>query len=148
MQNPKGKQRNLEQAQGVAAFSQKTTNFQIHEGPVPHPDVVAGYESVLPGAADRILKLAESESMHRHARDRDAMDANIDAQKKQLGINEYQTKASFRSDIVGQALGFIVSFSCIAGAVVLALQDKNAAAVASALIPCAAIIRAFFVPKK
>ena len=35
------------------------------EGPLPPPDILAGYESVLPGSAERILQLAEQESAHR-----------------------------------------------------------------------------------
>ncbi|WP_165865637.1 DUF2335 domain-containing protein [Vallicoccus soli] len=34
-------------------------------GPLPSPDAVQRYEQVLPGAADRIMKLLESQSEHR-----------------------------------------------------------------------------------
>lgn len=34
-------------------------------GPLPHPDSFAGYENTLPGAADRILSMAEKEQNHR-----------------------------------------------------------------------------------
>jgi uncharacterized membrane protein len=33
--------------------------------PIPPPDVIARYEKALPGLADRIVKLAESEATHR-----------------------------------------------------------------------------------
>ncbi|MDO5758979.1 MAG: DUF2335 domain-containing protein [Rhodobacterales bacterium] len=32
-----------------------------HQGPLPSPEVFAGYEHVLPGAADRILSMAEAD---------------------------------------------------------------------------------------
>jgi uncharacterized membrane protein len=38
-------------------------------GPVPPPDLLAGYESVLPGSAERIIRMAETEQSHRHGRE-------------------------------------------------------------------------------
>jgi uncharacterized membrane protein len=37
----------------------------IISGPLPAPDVIAGYEKVLPGAADRIIRMAENEQSNR-----------------------------------------------------------------------------------
>lgn len=34
-------------------------------GPLPHPDLLAGYEDVLPGAAERIIAMAENQAAHR-----------------------------------------------------------------------------------
>lgn len=36
-------------------------------GPLPHPRHLAKYEEVLPGAAERVFAMAESEQRHRHA---------------------------------------------------------------------------------
>ena len=36
-----------------------TTHQEIHTGPIPTPDIIDGYERVLPGAADRIIRMAE-----------------------------------------------------------------------------------------
>lgn len=38
-------------------------------GPLPPPSVMGGYEDVLPGSAERIIKLTESEVDHRHKMD-------------------------------------------------------------------------------
>ncbi|HLS03951.1 MAG TPA: DUF2335 domain-containing protein [Actinomycetales bacterium] len=32
---------------------------QAYQGPIPHPEFLGGYENVLPGSADRILRMAE-----------------------------------------------------------------------------------------
>lgn len=40
---------------------QRSERFQ---GPVPHPNLMAGYEEVLPGSADRILTMAEQSATH------------------------------------------------------------------------------------
>lgn len=39
---------------------------QRFTGPLPPPDVLHGYEQVLPGAAERIVAMAEREQGHRH----------------------------------------------------------------------------------
>ncbi len=48
----------------IAAVRQQniTTTF---DGPIPPPEFLAEYEKVLPGSADRILKMAESEGVLR-----------------------------------------------------------------------------------
>lgn len=33
-----------------------------YSGPIPPPNIIKGYEQVLPGSADRILKMAEKQS--------------------------------------------------------------------------------------
>jgi uncharacterized membrane protein len=43
------------------------TSTAIHRGPLPPPDQFKDYEAILPGSADRILKMAEKEQDHRHA---------------------------------------------------------------------------------
>src|SRR6202034_4192812 len=40
---------------------------QSHIGPLPPSREFAGYEQALPGAADRVLRMAESEQEHRDA---------------------------------------------------------------------------------
>jgi len=37
---------------------------EIHAGPLPHPQILAGYEAVIPGAADRILRMTEKYHQH------------------------------------------------------------------------------------
>lgn len=43
----------------------------IFSGPIPPPQVLQGYEDTLPGAAERILHMAEQEQSHRHEFDSD-----------------------------------------------------------------------------
>ncbi len=37
-----------------------------YSGPIPDPDSLARYNSIVPGSADRIIKMAENEASHRH----------------------------------------------------------------------------------
>ena len=59
---PPEKQDQIKHRVGIIV-QQASSSFQ---GPIPHPDHFAQYDKVLPGAAERILKMAESEQANRH----------------------------------------------------------------------------------
>jgi uncharacterized membrane protein len=61
---------------------QKTVFSAKFEGPLPTPDAFAGYENVLPGAAERILKMAESQADHRRDMERVIINSNIKKEKR------------------------------------------------------------------
>ena len=44
----------------------KAAKTSVHSGPLPAPGMFQEYEKVLPGAADRIMAMAEKEANHRH----------------------------------------------------------------------------------
>jgi len=46
-------------------------------GPLPHPDILARYEQILQGAADRIIAMAEAQSRHRQELETKALDSDI-----------------------------------------------------------------------
>ena len=48
---------------GAVAVAQVTT--QIHQGPLPAPESLEKYDNVCPGAANRIIAMAENQSAHR-----------------------------------------------------------------------------------
>ncbi len=54
---------------------------QQFQGPIPSPQVLAGYENLLPGSADRILSMAESETKHRQAMEKTAVEAEVNGLK-------------------------------------------------------------------
>jgi len=117
---------------------------QVFQGPTPPPEILERYEKLVAGTAKRLFEQAESESMHRRSIELKATEANISAQHKQLEIAEYQSKAVFRSDAIGQTAGLFVSLACIFGAIYLASLGKTPEAIALSAIPTAAVIRAFF----
>jgi len=53
-------------------------------GPLPRPSVLQGYESVLSGAADRIISMAEKQSEHRKEMERLATNAGIEAMHREF----------------------------------------------------------------
>ncbi|MDP2794726.1 MAG: DUF2335 domain-containing protein [Sulfurisoma sp.] len=127
----------------VAAHS--AVHVQHHQGPLPAPEDPHRYEALIPSAAERIIRMAEDESAHRRLIEGRAHTANIDAQARQMAIADYQSRATFHSDAIGQAAGLAVSLACIAGAVFLAQNGREWVAGALAAIPTPAVIHAFLV---
>lgn len=61
---------------GEHNFQIKATS-SVHVGPLPAPEAFEKYETTLPGAAERILKLAEGEALHRRAMENKIVTHNI-----------------------------------------------------------------------
>ena len=121
---------------------QVVESHQTYLGPIPPPEELHHYESVIPGAADRILRMAEAESLHRQRQEEVSIQANIAAQQRQIGLVEYQAKALSRSDLLGQLLGFAVSIVSLSGCVYLAYRGQPWVASALVGLPLAGVIRA------
>ncbi len=88
-------QRQLHAEITAAAFS----------GPLPHPEILAGYDQVVPGAAKRIIAMAEVQSRHRQDLERSIIQGDI------------------RRSWYGLWTGFAIGMTGILGSVVLGLYD-------------------------
>ena len=75
-------------------------------GPLPPPDVIKKYDMVVPGAADRIIQLAEKQSTHRQAIETKIVDADI------------------RQSNFGVIFGFILGLVGLIGGAFLVYHDK------------------------
>ena len=53
-------------------------------GPLPPPQILQGYEAACPGAANRIIELAEAQSAHRRMMEEKALDAQITGMGEQF----------------------------------------------------------------
>jgi uncharacterized membrane protein len=62
----------------------KLIQTEAHSGPLPHPQILHGYNQIVPGAAERILSLAENQQAHRHRLESQAM--QIESRNSLLGI--------------------------------------------------------------
>jgi uncharacterized membrane protein len=111
-------------------------------GPLPTPEALAAYDRTLQGAANRIVSMAENEQSHRHQQAMQAMQANINAQQRQLDLAERQIKSVTTSDLVGQILGAVISLAAVIGAAYLALNGQPYVAGCLVALPLAGIIRA------
>ena len=121
---------------------------------LPPPALMAEYERVRPGTMDLLVRWNEEEQAHRRAMDRAALDANAEAQRRQLdiaamqvekqhGVVMYQAQTIRRSDMAGQVLGWVLSGGAVGLSAYLAMHDHEWAAAALAALPTAAIIQSF-----
>lgn len=79
------------------------TFVSAYKGPIPSPEMLKGFESVAPGAAERILRMAEKEQDHRIEMDN--------------RLSSYYVKAMGRGQLIGCSLVLLL----IGVATVLAL---------------------------
>jgi len=135
---PKQPSQDGARASQIQVLAQETS----YHGPIPHPSDLERYEAVLPGAADRLISMAEEESKHRQKQEAEILQANIRAQQRQFDLAESRTKATSYSDTLGQALGAIVSLASIAGCVYLALAGQPWVALGLVGLPLAGVIKA------
>lgn len=78
----------------------------IHQGPLPRPEDFERYNRVLPGAADRILRMAEKQAAHRQ-----------DLESRAL-------KGDLVKSMMGTILAYITFAGSMFGAVYLLMHDK------------------------
>ena len=79
--------------------------------PLPHPEILEGYDYVIEGSAERILAMFEAEQNHRHA-----------WESRALRTHTFST-------ILGQLLGFLIAMAVFGSAIVIGLYgDTNTAA--------------------
>ena len=99
-------------------------------GPLPLPAILAQYEQVCSGAADRIISMAERQSAHRQQLENAVISANCDSQRR------------------GPVFGFILASMVIVIGGLLVWNDKDLAGLAALLGALAAIVIPFLVSKR
>ena len=98
-------QRNLSEHNHKPAQLTQTATATF-SSPLPHPATLEHYNRIIPGAAERILVMAEEQAKHR--RDMESRVITSDIVNAKLG----------------RTLGFIVGCIAIAGGVLLSLQGQ------------------------
>jgi uncharacterized membrane protein len=79
----------------------------VFQGPLPPPEILAGYDEVLPGAADRIVAMAEKNQAHRHALEAKVIPAGI------------------ASERLGQILAFVLYLATLGSGTYLVAEGKE-----------------------
>ena len=87
--------------------------MQAFSGPLPHPEILKKFDEVVPGAAERIIKMAEEQSSHRKELEKRVIDSDISRSKW------------------GQILGFTIA---IVGLIVAAFVAIYGNAIAGGII--------------
>ncbi len=119
----------------LAQQNRPTGTFQItasgvqYSGPLPHPDILIKYNEALPGAADRIIAMAEKQSDHRQTLEAAVVASNCHAQKS------------------GPIYGFIICMSAIIGGTYLVAIGKQATGLAAIITALASLAVVFIYGK-
>lgn len=83
-------------------------------GPLPPPEVLRGFEDIVPGAAERIIKMAEEQSFHRRVLEKKVIDSDISRSKwgqilgfviAVIGLGVSAVVAVFGSAVAGGVIG-------------------------------------------
>lgn len=86
-------------------------------GPIPPPSIIKDYEEILPGAADRIISMAERQATHRQEMERRMIEAEA------------------RDSFLGILFAFFLGGGCIIAAIIMvSLVPQNGGAIAGALL--------------
>jgi uncharacterized membrane protein len=94
-----------ERSQAVRRYTQ--AQLEISQSPWPPPDIVERYESILPGSAERLIRLVEQEAEHRRA-----------LEVKQINSEINETR-------IGQWMAFLIGVFTIAAGAYTALQGAE-----------------------
>jgi uncharacterized membrane protein len=95
------------------AISIEQHSTEVFSGPLPHPDILKKFNEIVPGSAERIIKMAEEQSTHRRELEKKVINSDISQSKR------------------GQILGFIIS---ITGLLVSAFVAVYGSAIAGGII--------------
>ena len=108
----------------------KEERLHFHSGPLPAPKTLAGYQALLPGAADRVFTMAEKDLDHQHATE----------------TTEWGDHVRLTSR--GQWMAFSVAILALLGGMLLVYLDKSVAGLATMILPIATIIGLFVTSKR
>ncbi len=96
----------------IATEQQRDVTIQAtqYSGPVPPPEVLQGFEQIVPGAAERILAMAEENGKHQREMEKNAL------------------AAASRTVIIGQIFGLIIAILAFTTCIIaLYLGSENTA---------------------
>ncbi len=80
--------------------------LDIYQGPIPEASELQKYENIHPGLADRIMKMAENQSLHRQEIEKNVINADV------------------RRANIGLYFGFFIALAAISGSILLIIKDK------------------------
>ena len=79
------------------------TTYAFHEGPLPSPEVLAKYDDIVAGAAERIITMAEMQARHRQE------------------LEKIVVKSGARDSLLGLIFALIIGLATIIGGTYVAV---------------------------
>ena len=89
------------------SISTSVTSTSIFSGPIPPPEIMRQYNQIIPGSAERILKMAEKEQDHRHE------------------IEDRLIKSEILNTRLGLIFGFIIGITGIICGSIVIMHGNN-----------------------
>lgn len=86
----------------IVRHEQRTQEFS---GPVPNPEILARYNELVPGSAERILQMAEREQHRRH-----------DTEQSHIDLNRHFLNSSIAQSKWGLVASITFAFTCLGAA--------------------------------
>lgn len=130
-------------AQNAPQVQQTSVVHAMRQGPLPTPEELFQYDQLIPGAADRIIGMAERDQAFRMNQDDMITRADIRHRDDLVASQRSTARGVFQSDLLGQILGAAVALSCVGGAVYTALSGASPwVSIALVSLPVASIIKA------
>lgn len=102
-----------------------TLTTSLYAGPLPDPETFKKYEKVCPGAADRIITMAENQSAHRQAMENKFIDSRV------------------KNSFIGLWMAFIIGIVIIVCGVVCILLNHSIAGTIFSGLGVVSVISAF-----
>ena len=84
----------------------RQTSVQAFSGPLPPPEILKQFNDIVPGAAERIIKMAEDQSLHRRDLESRVIESDISRSKW------------------GQVLGFCIAICGLGASVIVAIYGS------------------------
>ena len=114
-----------EERREAATIMQAAIQISRFTGPLPRPEELAKYEQILPGAADRIIRMAEQQSTHRQSLEVVVIGGNATTQKW------------------GLACAFIIAMSAIWGGIWISLKGMSGTGLTAIIVALVALVSVF-----
>lgn len=100
-----------------------------YSGPIPHPNHLRQYEEIVPGSGDRLIKMTESQVIHRQNNENKIIDCEIKNKNR------------------GQIFGFILALIGLLGGFSLIFYGKDGAGIGTLIGSVAVLVLAFIYGK-
>lgn len=108
----------------ASLFQTGITGVQ-YSGPIPPPEMLRGFDEVLPGAANRILAMAERQETHRHS------------------LETAHVRGNMISQYIGQASGLAIALAGIGCGTFLLYSGRSVAGFGAMFGPLAGLAVVF-----
>ena len=114
-----------ERREAASVIARAAVEISRFSGPLPPPEELLKYERILPGSADRIIRMAEQQATHRQHLERVVIGSNAVTQKW------------------GLACAFAIAMSAIWGGVWLSLKGMSGEGLATIIGALVALVAVF-----